>query len=172
MPNRRNFIKSATTAAIGTMLRPVPSLGLAYSAYIKPIGLQLWTVAKMLEQDLPGTLSLISKIGYHEVELFGPYPFSSQKDQDSWTAVTAMLTFTQSGYFGKTAKEFNMQLEANGLKTPCMHVGLDTLRTKLGETADAMQILGQQYAGIASIPAEERKTLDDYKKIADDFNSI
>ena len=53
-----------------------------------------------------------------------------------------------------------------------MHVGLDTLRHKLGETADAAHILGQQYAGIAAIPEEERRTLDDYKRIADEFNVI
>jgi len=83
-----------------------------------------------------------------------------------------MLRFKQSGYFGKTAKEFKALLDANGLRSPCMHVGLDTLRNKAGEMAESMYLLGQSYAGIAAIPAEERKTLEDYKVIADEFNRI
>ena len=58
------------------------------------------------------------------------------------------------------------------MKTTAMHIGLDTLRNHMGATAEAAHILGQKYAGIASIPEEERKTLDDYKRIADEFNRI
>lgn len=171
MLKRREFIQVSVATTIGSALTNTLLANLSRSK-IKNIGLQLWSVAKLLEQDLVGTLQLISKNGYKEVELFGPYPFSSQRDKDSWKAVTSMLSFSQSGYFGRTAAELKTIFKDNGLTTPCMHVGLDTLRNKMGETADAANILGQKYAGIASIPEEERKTLDDYKRIADEFNTI
>ena len=77
---------------------------------------------------------MLSQIGYKELELFGPYPFSSEKDNTSWKSITTMVGFTQSGYFNHSAKQFKEILDLHGLRTPAMHVGLDTLRNKLGET--------------------------------------
>lgn len=171
MLKRREFIQISVATTIGSALTN-PLFANLSGSKIRNVGLQLWSVAKLLEQDLVGTLQLIRKNGYKEVELFGPYPFSSQKDKDSWKAVTAMLSFSQSGYFGRTATELKTLLKDNGLTTPCMHVGLDTLRNRMGETAEAANVLGQKYAGIAAIPEDERKTLDDYKRIADEFNII
>jgi hypothetical protein len=53
-----------------------------------------------------------------------------------------------------------------------MHVDMGTLRTRLGEAAEAAHVLGLTYVGISSIPADERRTLDGYKRIADEFNQI
>jgi sugar phosphate isomerase/epimerase len=173
MLNRRKFIKASASAAAASMLASSPLMAaLGNRSKITTIGLQLWSVAKLLEKDLTGTLQLIAQNGYKEVELFGPYPFSTQKDKDSWGAITPMLGFSQSGYFGRTVKDLKVILDNNGLRTPAMHVGLDTLRNKLGETAEAANTMGQQYAGIAAIPEEERRTLDDYKRIAEEFNAI
>ena len=172
MINRRNFIKTSVAAAGATMLSS--SLLAAANRYsvIKNAGLQVWSIAKYLEKDFEGSIQLLSQIGYKELELYGPYPFSTEKDKASWKAVTPLLAFSQSGYFNHTAKEFKEILDRKGLASPCMHVGLDTLRNNLGELADAAHILGQQYAGISAIPADERHTLDDYKRLADEFNVI
>jgi len=173
MFTRREFIRASATVTAGTMVSSSPLLA-AISDYskINNIGLQVWSIAKFLEQDFTGNLQMLSQIGYKELELFGPYPFSTQKDKDAWKSTISLLSFTQSGYFNHTPKEFKAILESNGLSTPAMHVGLDTLRNKLSETAAAAHILGQQYAGLAAIPEEERRTLDDYKRIADEFNVI
>lgn len=173
MINRRKFIKSSTTVAAGTVIAPSILTGcdLGHSK-IKNVGLQLWSIAKTLEKDFPGSLDLLSKIGYKELELYGPYPFSSEKDKADWNNTIPLVGFSQSGYYGHTGKEFKALLDAKGLSTPSMHVGLDTLRHKMGETAEAAHILGQQYAGIAYIPEEERRDLDGYKRIADEFNVI
>lgn len=172
MLNRRSFIKTSATAAAVTLV--APSLMAALNSYsdIKNIGLQLWSIAKELEKDFTGSLEMLAQIGYKEVELFGPYPFSTQKDKDSWKTAAAMVGFSQSGYFNHTAKEFKEILDSKGLSTNAMHVGLDTLRNNLGKTAEAAHILGQQYAGIAFIPEDERRTLDGYKRMADEFNVI
>ena len=69
---------------------------------------------------------MLSQIGYKELELFGPYPFSTQKDKDSWKATSSVLGFSQSGYFNHTAKEFKEILDSKGVRTPAMssQVGL------------------------------------------------
>ncbi len=169
MTNRRQFLRTTTVAVAGFATAiSIDALGLPK----RNTGLQVWSVAKYLQEDLDGTLKMISQLGYRELELFGPYPFSTDKDKEGWKSITPMLRFSQSGYFGKSAKEFKALLDRYGLTTPAMHIGLDTLRNKLEETAEAAHILGQQYAGIASIPEGERQTLDDYKRISDDFNRI
>jgi sugar phosphate isomerase/epimerase len=173
MFSRRKFIKTSAVVAAGTMVTSSSVIPATYGyANIKNAGLQLWSIAKNIEQDFTGSLQMVSDIGYKEVELFGPYPFSTEKDKASWNSITHLLGFSQSGYFNHTAKQFKEILDNKGLSTPAMHVGLDTLRHKLSETAEAAHILGQQYAGIASIPEAERRTLDDYKRIADEFNDI
>ena len=173
MLNRRKFIKTSTAAAAGTLISPSSFMAATYkNSKIENIGLQLWSVAKALEKDFAGTIQILSQTGYKELELFGPYPFSTEKDKALWKTITGSVGFSQSGYFNHSPNQFKEILDSKGLRTPAMHVGLDTLRNKLSETAEAALILGQQYAGIASIPAEERRTLDDYKRMADEFNII
>jgi len=53
-----------------------------------------------------------------------------------------------------------------------MHVDLDSLRTHLEPMAEAAAILGQRYVILPSIPFDERRSLDDYRRIADEFNQI
>lgn len=167
---RRTFIKQSVALAAASFA--VPACTFTSSKPGKKIGLQVWSIAKNLATDLPGSLKLLSQIGYQEVELFGPYPFSTDKEKASWDAIAPALGFSQSGYFGLPVKEFKQILDDNGLKTPAMHVGLDTLRNNFSALAEAAHVLGQTYVGIASIPDEERQTLDAYKRVADDFNVI
>lgn len=171
--NRRQFIKAATFVAAGAHAVHSAAMGAGGKfSRLDRVGLQVWSIARFLEQDLEAGLKMLSQAGYKDLELFGPYPFSTQSDKDSWKGITQMLGFSQSGYFGRTAKEFKKTLDGYGLSSPAMHVGLDTLRNKLGETAEAAHILGQRYAGIAAIPQVERLTVDDYKRLADEFNLI
>jgi len=171
MQSRRRFIKAATIYSAGSVM--LPELLVANSGKkISNPGLQVWSLAKYLDKDVEGTLKMIADHGYKELELYGPYPFSSEQDKAGWNQIVPLVGFSKSGYFGQSAREFRIVLDRYGLKTPAMHVGLDTLRKNMGELAEAAHILGQSYAGIASIPADERKTLDDYKRIADDFNKI
>lgn len=177
MISRRKFIQSSgllTGALLTATAFENNAAGLltGANAAIPNVGLQVWSIAKYLEKDLEGYLKQLSSIGYKELELYGPYPFSTDRDKKSWSATVSMLQFTQSGYFNRTIKEFKAILNNYGLRTPAMHVGLDTLRNKLEATAEAAHVLGQEYAGIAYIPDEDRRTPDAYKRMADEFNSI
>jgi sugar phosphate isomerase/epimerase len=169
---RRRFLQNTGLSVAATFATSSLFARNLFNEKIGSIGLQVWSIAKMMQDDTEKALGLLQQNGYSEVELYGPYPFSSDADQERWKAITPLIGFSGSGYFGRTAKEFRDLLSRYKLTTPAMHAGLDTLRAKMAETAAAANELGQKYVGIASIPEEERKTIDDYKRIADDFNTI
>jgi len=77
-----------------------------------------------------------------------------------------------SGFFGLSAAQFRARLDAHGLTAPSMHVDLDTLRDRTSQVAEAAHTLGMSYAGLPAIPEERRRTLDDYRRMADELNTI
>ncbi|HEV3224377.1 MAG TPA: sugar phosphate isomerase/epimerase [Puia sp.] len=167
---RRQFIGTSAKASASAILF---SSGIFKSGpLLEKIGIQFFSLPKMLDEDLTGALSMLSKMGYTEVELYGPYPFSSPSAIERWNAVTPSLGFKGSGYFGHTAKEMKKLLEENGFSVPSIHTDLNTLQTRMNKLGEAAQILGNTYVVLPSIPPENRKTLDDYKKMAEAFNII
>lgn len=171
---RRRFIKSTAAAVTGSLITTDALRAALFSnkSHLDKIGLQLFSVPKMLEKDFEGTMKTLSEIGYKELEFFGPYPFSTDNAKKSWSAVTPSLGFSGSGYFGRTPQQVKEILNRYNLTTPSMHVDLDTLRTKMNNIGEAANMLGQKYAGIAAIPQDQRRTLDDYKRMADEFNKL
>ncbi|QEC66239.1 sugar phosphate isomerase/epimerase [Panacibacter ginsenosidivorans] len=170
MLNRRDFIsKTATLSAVGLLFSAEL---FAKSPLLEKIGIQFFSLPKLLEKDFPGTLAMLSKMGYKEVELYGPYSFSTASARQRWDAVTPSLGFKGSGYFGHSGAEVKNMLQSNGLTVPSMHTDLDTLQTGMDKLAEAAQLLGAEYVILPSIPEEKRKTLDDYKNMADAFNKI
>lgn len=137
-----------------------------------PLGVQLFSLPRLLEQNFEGTLEMLAGIGYRELEFFGPYPFSGPEAQARWDGLAPVLGFRGSGYFGRTPQQVRELLDRHGLAAPAMHVDLETLRHRMGPLAEAAQVVGHRYVGIASIPDEERRTLDDYRRMADEFNEI
>lgn len=174
MLDRRGFIKSAASITAGGMVgawkSPLPAL--PASSSLDRIGVGLFTIPHLLEQDFVGTMKLLSAIGYKEVEFFGPYPFSVPEVHEGWKALAGALGFSQSGYFGHTPQQMREILDEHGLTAPSMHIDLKTLQTRLDEVAEAAHAMGHRYAGIAAIQPEQRTSLDDYKRMADVFNEV
>src|SRR5207245_2677558 len=73
-----------------------------------------------------------------------------------------------AGYFGQAPRDVRALLDEHGLSAPSAHVSLapDQWRAAL----DAAPVIGHRYVVVAWIPAEARRTLDDYKRIAESFN--
>jgi len=177
MPTRREFLIStgAAAAAIATGCRTtggVASTSAAATRHLDRLGVGLFTVPKSLEQDFDGTLAMIAGLGYREVELFGPYSFSVQSAQDGWKQLGGTLGFTGAGFFGRTVRQVRESLDRAGLTSPSMHVDFDTLRDRTEQIGEAAREIGWKYAGIASIPEDRRKSLDDYRRMADELNAI
>lgn len=171
MIDRRTFLAITGSSAAGYLLG-CHKAAVAVATRLDRIGVQLFTLPKLVEKDLDAALAMLAGLGYQEVELFGPFPFSLQAVQDQWRSMAPMLGFSGSGFFGLTAAQFRARLDAHGLVAPSMHVDLDTLRDRTVQVADALQALGGSYAGLAAIPEERRRTLDDYRRMADELNAI
>jgi sugar phosphate isomerase/epimerase len=169
--SRRTFIQTSALAAASLAFHSGETMGLIKKS--KPqLGIQLFSIPKMLSADLAGGLKMLRDLGYKELELFGPYPFSSETSKKGWEATGKMLGFSGSGYFGHTAKEFKKILDDHGMTSPSAHTDLDTLQNNLGAFAEAAHILGHTYLTLPSVPENLRKTEDDYKSVSDIFNKI
>ncbi|MFN8346999.1 MAG: sugar phosphate isomerase/epimerase [Spirosomataceae bacterium] len=169
MLTRRQFLQNSAVLAATSL---ASDLAVAAPHKLKKIGIQLFSVPKLLDKDFAGTLKMLAQMGYKEVELYGPFPFSTPSAQERWNAVTPSLGFKGSGYFGHTAKEVKQILKDNGLTAPSVHTDLDTLKNRMDALGEAGQELGFTYVGLPAIPDELRKNLDAYQRIADDFNKI
>jgi sugar phosphate isomerase/epimerase len=172
MAYRREFLKKGVAMIAGGMLahRLNAEPFFAHSVPLKKIGVQLFSIPKLLEKDFAGTMQMVADLGYREIEFFGPYPFSPQEEKDGWSAVTPSLGFSGSGFFGLSAREVRKILDENGLTAPSMHSGLPTLENNLSQLAEAANIIGAKYVVLPSAPTQT--TLDGYKLQADLFNKI
>jgi sugar phosphate isomerase/epimerase len=170
MINRRDFLQKAATLSLGGAL--LSSESIFETALLNKIGIQFFSLPKLLEKDLPGTLAMLSKMGYREAELYGPYTFSTAAANERWKAVTPSLGFSGSGFFGHTAGEMKSMLSDAGISVPSLHTDLDTLQNAMGSLSEGAKALGATYVILPAIPDDKRKTLDDYRKMADTFNRI
>ncbi|HLF35116.1 MAG TPA: TIM barrel protein [Cyclobacteriaceae bacterium] len=168
--NRRDFLQMAGTLSMAGMFNARciwPASG-----KLKNIGIQLFSLPKLLENDFRGTIKMLTEMGYREIEMYGPYPFSAPSAIERWNAITPSLGFNGSGYFGNTIEEVKTILNDFKISAPSIHIDLETLHTRMEEVGEAGEILGHKYAGIAAIPDDRRKNLDGYKNMADEFNIL
>ncbi len=178
MINRRIFFKHAGTFALGTILLPactsptdqsrntadttaLPDAETATGKSISAIGLQLYSVKDVLEQDFRGTLQKLADMGYKEVE---SYPGS------------------QGHYYGMEAKEFSTMLSDMGLNLVSSHVGSGardnsadswrkaSLISQFEPLVEKAAETGQRYLTCSSLDESLRKTKDDLKYAVDLFN--
>jgi sugar phosphate isomerase/epimerase len=170
MLNRRNFLRNTTALAASGLLLSDKLFAREY--FLQPIGIQFFSLPNLLDQDFAGAIAMLSGMGYKEAELYGPYPFSTKAAQDRWAAVTPSLGFKGSGFFGHSAGEVKEIFAKNNMRVPSMHTDLDTLENGMDKLAEAANTLGATYVILPAIPEDRRKTLDDYKKMAETFNRI
>jgi sugar phosphate isomerase/epimerase len=148
MRSRRDFL--GALAAIGPLsfapLRTAAAFGVetVRKAKLGRIGIQLYTVRRELTKDVEGTLARLAEIGYKEVEF--------------------------AGYPEGTAPSLRAMLDRHGLTAPSGHLGLGALRGDWERALDQAATVGQKYVVVASVPPDQRRTLDDWKRLAALFN--
>ncbi len=157
MQTRRIFLKNSAVWSAGALISShALAKGLLFDH--KWIGLQLYTVRDAMQKDPAGTLQKVASIGYNSVEA---------------------ATYTGSElYYGMDVKTFAALLKSNGLVMPSAHYALGegnnppkgTIGNDWQKAVDDAAAMGQQYMVCAYLPESQRKTLDDYKRVAGIFN--
>ena len=168
---RRDFLKKAALAS-GLLIPTIDLLAAPLKGSISKFGINLFSIPKLVEKDFAGTMKMLAQLGYKEIEFYGPYSFSDQEDKTRWDSITPSLGFSGSGYYGLTTKQAKKILDDNGLSSPSMHTGLNSLHSAkaMDQMAEAAQIMGTKYVVLPS--AQTQPNIDAYKTQADDFNKI
>jgi sugar phosphate isomerase/epimerase len=171
MKSRRDFIKTAgALAATGLLLNPfdlsAKNKGLAHSLLNpgekgnKEIGLQLYTLRKEIAANgLETILEKVAKIGFKWVEGFG---YENRK------------------FLGKTPQEFKTILSNLGMRMPSTHSvtqvssagGKSAIVDQMKATAEDSIATGAEYLVWAYLKEEERRSIDDYKKLIETWNQF
>jgi sugar phosphate isomerase/epimerase len=141
---RRQFMTHVASGLLGGLVVAQNGLGNYIKGSVDPIGLQLYTVRRELQNDFEGTLARISAIGYREVEF--------------------------AGYYERTPQQVKAILDKNHLSAPSAHTQLQGMRQNLDKLIEAAHVVGHRYLVLAYLNADERKSLDDYKGVIESLN--
>jgi sugar phosphate isomerase/epimerase len=126
---------------MATVFSPLPRT--AYRARLDKVGLQLYTVRDLMKADFEGTLARVAEIGYKEVEF--------------------------AGYFDHSPADVRAILARHGLSAPSTHIAFEN-DNQWKAALDTAKTIGHEYIVMPWIPADRRKTLDDWKNFAQVFN--
>lgn len=167
MTSRRKFLVTSL-AAVGGLALTRPS----FAEILKDtkVGIQLFTIPKLVSNDFKGTLTRLAQIGYKEIEFFGPYEFSAPETIEGWKRFAGFLGVTQSAFYGYKPGEVKALLADLGLSSPSAHLDLMTLRKNLGPAAEGLSAAGVKYVVVPNINNPEDYA--DYNKLADEFSSF
>ena len=125
MISRRTFLAGASTLAPAAAQR----------GQATPMGLEIYSLRGAAEKDLPGTLALIRKFGFTEVE--------------------------GGEFYGRSAAEFRKMLDANGLKLTSMMAAYDRLSRDIDAVANDAHTLGAEYVVCSTVPHKKKLTAED-----------
>jgi len=149
--NRRDFLAQSSLAALSVA---VPSALYAAldkdNVYRKNIGVQLYTVRKLMEKDTVGTIKAVAAAGYKQAELGG---FPSQTDAQLKAAREAGLVVNSSHF------------EWDSLVNPT-----DSGYSDFRKVVDKAHAAGLKHLVVPYLADKNRTTLDDYKKTAAHLN--
>jgi len=151
---RRKFLQTSGLAMAGMALFPYCTQSEESTRY----GLQLYTLREQLSADLRGTLEAAAKIGYKELELFG---------------------YGEGKVFGLSPREFRKIVEDLGMRLVSGHYmkgganvpGQGTLTNGWEKAVDHGAEMGLEFMICAYLFPEERRSPDDYKRLADLLNT-
>ncbi|MGB6151547.1 MAG: sugar phosphate isomerase/epimerase [Pricia sp.] len=143
MKTRRQFLGQSGALAIGTLL--LPNLGFTADK-VQKFGVQLYSFRDAMAEDALGTLKKISDIGIVEIE-------SARSDKGL--------------YYGLAPEEMKSACEDLGMRLTSGHVALDD---DFQETMEQAVASGQDYIICSSLPSKGQ-TVDNYKRVAEQFNT-
>jgi sugar phosphate isomerase/epimerase len=156
---RRDFLTITGVAALGTIANPLWAAEefLAPKKLLDNLGLQLYTVRDDMTLNPVVTLQKIGAIGYKHVESAG---------------------YLNGKFYGLARQAYQSLLNDVGLKQHSGHCSIgygdpsanNTMTNNWEAVCDDAAFMGQKYIVLGWIHADYRKTIDEYKKMAELFN--
>lgn len=110
------------------------------------IGLQLYTLRSVMDEDFRGTMEQLARIGYDEVEF--------------------------AGYYDRSPEEIGALLEELGLTSPATHIPLERIRKAPDAVIRTAKTIGHQYVVCPYLSEAERTSLADYRQVAEEFSAF
>lgn len=152
--NRRSFIQQSSRLAASAAFIPHSTF---FPKRLNRFGAMLYTVRELMQVDPANTLLKIREMGYFEIEQAG---------------------YDEGMFYGMKPKDFQTMCYQRGLKIISGHVttGFNTpqkQRTMVrnwGAALDDFSKIDQDFVVLSYLNEIERKTIDDYKRIADLLN--
>jgi sugar phosphate isomerase/epimerase len=112
---------------------------------MRKIGLQLYSIHSEAEKDMLGTLEKVKDMGYDSVQF--------------------------AGLFGVAAKEVKKVLDSTGLTVAGSHIPLDRFSGEAFKRhMEEQMVLGNDLMIMPYLTEEQRKSIDDYKRVAETLN--
>jgi len=147
---RRDFL-AASAASVGALSLLATGCSQEQMAAGKkkkiPVGLQLYSVRKDAEKDLPGVLKAVANMGYEGVEF--------------------------AGYYNHKAPDIRKLLDDNGLVCCGTHTQYDTLKPdKFAETIEFNRTIGNRNIIVPWLDPNTNNTKDAWMKLAKEFNEL
>lgn len=144
---RRTFLRTTSAGMIAGMLMPK---NIFANLPANPnIGLQLYSLRNEIKEDLAGSLKKISEIGYKNLEAAG---------------------YSDGKFYNMDPAAFKLLVEDYGMTLTSSHVTFKN--DEVGEVLYAHKEAGVKYMVWPWLNNEQRKNLDAYKSVAEDFNVI
>lgn len=134
MTSRRTFLSTVYALASATA-KAGPSV---------PMGLEIYSLRREAQKDLPATLALIRKFGFTEIE--------------------------GGDFFGRSAAEFRHLLDINHLKLTSMMAAYDHLRAEINSVADDAHAVGAEYVVCSTVPHKKKLTPEDCERAIESLN--
>src|SRR5690606_39044090 len=138
---RRKFIQ--TTAAAAVSMLAMPSCD--FAGWGSKVGIQLYTLKDVINDDPKGILKQLASFGYKEPETLG---------------------YSDGKLFGLTVDDYGKEVEALGMQTVSGHFAIDLVRNDWERTVADAKKLGQSYACVPWLPGQDR-TLDGIKAVCE-----
>ena len=148
---RRQFIQASAAASIAPVFTTSLWALAPDNKYRADIGIQLYTLRNPIKDDLKGTIKAVGKAGYKQVE---PYGFPNPQ-------AVEMIKHAKDHGMAVNSSHFNWESVTNPDKKGVM---------PFAEVLDKAKEAGLSHLVIPYIHGHNRKTLDDYKRLAERCN--
>ena len=151
MNTRRNFIKQSGLLTAGLMMNPSELLKKQ-----KTVGIQLYSLREEIVKNPQSVIQKVAAAGYSNVEMYG--------------------LSADNKFYGLPVKEFAQLLKDNNLKSSSGHYAPVNFLFENGSGDDVKNFcevgntLGNKYIIIPWLSEEKRKTIDQYKALAERIN--